>query len=129
MPKLPSWATTLLACLAGLIQILNATTFGFISPWRAALTVALVFIAALGIGPLTGAQFRNALHISQSANTVIGAVLAAATVASTTLAMSTAAHAIIAGALTVLAGLGFGTIPTVVPTPAPTPAPVPPAKG
>lgn len=110
--RLPTAVTVGLALLAGLITVLNTTTFGFVAPWKAVLTVALVFIAGLGIGPLTGAGFRNALHIPQNLNVIISAAIAAATIGSTTIGMSTAAHAIVAGVLTVLAGLGFGTAPT-----------------
>lgn len=111
--NLPTWATTALALLAGLASVLNQTTFGFIQPWKSALTVGLVLVAGLGIGPLTGQAFRAALHLSQNVNTLIAAVLAAATVATTTLSLSTPLHAVLAGVLTVLAGLGFGTIPVM----------------
>jgi hypothetical protein len=111
---LPTPVTIGLSLLAGLLTVLNTTTFHFISPWKAVLTVALVFIAGLGIGPLTGANFRNALHIPQNVNVVISSAFAAATIASTTITMSLTAHAIAVGVLTVFAGLGFGTAPTTV---------------
>lgn len=110
--KLPTWATTILACLAGLLSVLNQTTFDFVAPWRSVFAVALVFIAGLGIGPLTGSAFRTALHIPQNVNVLISAAIAAASIAVTTISMGTAAHAILLAALTILAGLGFGTLPT-----------------
>jgi hypothetical protein len=110
--KLPSWATTALACIAGLAAVLNQTTFDLVAPWKSVLAIAIVFVAGLGIGPLTGAAFRNALHIPQNVNIIISAAIGAASIAVTTLSMSTAAHATILAALTILAGLGFGTIPT-----------------
>lgn len=112
---LPTWATTALALLAGLLQVLNTTTFGFVQPWRGAITVAVVFIAGLGIGPLAGSAFRAALHISQNLNVLINAVLAAAVVAVTTLSMGQPVRATILAVLTILAGLGFGTSPVVPP--------------
>lgn len=110
--KLPSWATTILACIAGLISVLNQSTFDLIAPWKSVLAIALVFIAGLGIGPLTGAAFRTALHIPQNVSVILSAVIGAAAIAVTTINLSTPLHAIILAVLTVLAGLGFGTVPT-----------------
>jgi len=56
--------TTLLSLVAGVLAVLNQTSFDLVQPWKTALTVALVFLTGLGISPLTGPAFRNAFEVS-----------------------------------------------------------------
>ena len=124
---IPSWASTVLSLIAGALAVLNQVTFGFGSPWQPYVTVALVFLAGLGISPLVGAQFRAALHLSHAASLVIAAVLAAVTLALTTLHVSAGLQGILGGVLTFLVGIGFAPGAVVAPTPGPAPQPAPPA--
>lgn len=110
--KAPSWVTTVLALLAGALSVLNQTTFDLGSPWRNVLAIALVFIAGLGIGPLTGSAFRTALHLSQNLSVLISSGLGALSIIVVTIHMSTGVHAVILFVITTAAGLGFGTTPT-----------------
>jgi hypothetical protein len=115
--KLPTLATLGLSLLAGVLVVLNVTAFGFGQPWLIGTTLALTFLAALGISPLTGASFKAALHLSNGISNAIAAALVALQLGLSTVTMSTGVHAILAGCITLLAGLGFA--PAVLPTPVP----------
>jgi hypothetical protein len=115
--NIPTAVALVLSLVAGVLAVLNVTTFQFTQPWHNDITVALVFLAAIGISPLVGPYFRNALHLTAAASVVITAVLMAASAAITTLNLSTDAKGIIVGILTFLAGIGFG--PATGPVPAP----------
>jgi hypothetical protein len=108
--NLPTWFTTGLSLLAGALSVLNQTTFGFPAPWGTSLTIALLFLSGLGISPLVGARFQNALHLSPRLSLAISTALAAAGAAALTIDDKTA-RAIVVGILTFLAGLGFGPKP------------------
>ncbi len=112
--KLPTWATTALSLVAGALTVLNQTTFDLGSPWKVGLSVALVYLTGLGISPLVGNAFRNALGLSHGASVAISAVLSAAVLIITSVHMSTGLHAALVGIITVLAGVGFG--PALAPT-------------
>ncbi len=117
--NIPTAIALALSLVAGVLAVLNVTTLQFSQPWHQDITVALVFLAAIGISPLIGPAFRNALHLTPSASVMITAVLMAASAAITTLNLSTDVKGAIVGVLTFLAGVGFG--PTAVPVPAPAP--------
>jgi hypothetical protein len=112
---LPTWATTVIALIAGVLVALNQTTFDFDATWKNVFTVALIFIGGLGISPLTGNAFRNALHLPQNVITLISAGSAALAVGVTTFGWSSTTQAIVTGVLAVLATLGFGTSGVTVP--------------
>jgi hypothetical protein len=105
--KLPSWATTALGALAGVLAILNQTVFHAGSPWSAYITIALVFLAALGISPLVGEKFRSAVHVSPKVGIIVSAFLAALAVAMTTLSVSAGVKGVIQGVLVFFGALGY----------------------
>ena len=109
----PSVETVVLSCVAGILVVLNVTTFGFGQPWLVGTTIALTFLAGLGISPLTGVSFKAALHLPNGVSNVIAAALGALQLGLFTVPMSTGVHAVLAGVITLLAGLGFA--PAVVP--------------
>lgn len=108
----PTLQTIVLSVAFAILSVLNSTTLHLGAPWTTYITVALVFIAGLGISPLTGAAFRSILHLSNGASNLIAAATAAATLAATTIDTSSPVHAVIVGVLTLLAGLGFAPVPT-----------------
>jgi hypothetical protein len=118
--NLPSWATVTLGAIAGILAVLNETVFSAGATWGAYITIALIFLAGLGISPLVGPAFRSALHLSAAVSILISSGLAALALALTTIHMSSALHAILGAALAFASALGFA--------PAVTPA-VLPAKG
>ncbi len=61
-----------LGALAGFVH-----TFGFAAPWAKYLAVILVFTGALGISPLVGTAFKNAIHLSATVSLIITAGLRA----------------------------------------------------
>lgn len=109
---LPAVATLILSLIAGVLSVLNQTTFGFPAPWGTSLTIALLFLSSIGISPLTGANFRNALHLPASVIMVVSAAIAAGGTAALNISDSTT-RAVVIGILTVLAGLGFGPVPAL----------------
>lgn len=104
-----SWATVVLSLVAGALAVLNQTTFDFGGQWHQVVTVSLVFLAGLGITPLTGAAFKNALHLPHAAAVIITGVFVAMQAVQLDISMSPAVHAVLAGVIVILAGLGFGT--------------------
>lgn len=114
--NIPSAATVILSLLAGLLVVLSSISLGFSAPVKEGVLLALIFLSAEGISPLTGESFRSALHLPPWATKLIGAALAVAAVGLTQITgLSTAAHAIIEAALVITAGLGFA--PTIVNVP------------
>ena len=105
--KLPAPITVALSAIAGALVTLNVTTFHLGQPWVTGITVAITALAAFGISPLTGPALIAALHLPQKIVNIIAAGLMATQLALQTVTMSTTAHAIVAGVITLLAGLGF----------------------
>lgn len=105
--NLPSVATLVLSLAAGVLTVLVNKTFGLDREWISGLSVALTFLAGIGIGPLTGDQFVAALHLPPNVLITVTAAMAAATLAATTIHNSTTA-AVVSGVLTFLSALGFG---------------------
>jgi hypothetical protein len=115
--QIPTWATALASATATVLTVLNQTTFGFDAPWRSALTVALAFIAGLGISPLTKKAFQNLIHLPHGVSVAISSGMAAAALGLTQIDASQGVKGLIVGVLTFLAGLGFGpaaNLPVVV---------------
>lgn len=108
--NLPSRWTLVFSLGAGVLALLNQTTFGLPVVWHSALNVALVFFGAIGISPLVGAKFRAALHLNPAESLVVTAALSALSVASTQFAIGGTAKAIVTGVLAFLAGLGFAPV-------------------
>lgn len=117
---IPTWATVALSILAGVLSLLNLTTFGFGAPWQNLVAVGLAALAALGIAPLTGPGLQTALHISHALALSLASLVATAVIAVTTLSIDQTLKGVIAGILTLLAGVLFG--------PAGGSAPAPPAR-
>lgn len=111
---IPSIAAVVLGLLAGVLVVLNEVVLEASSQWHGYITVLLVFGAGVGISPLVGPAFRAALHFPAWVGCIISAGMAAAVLALSTTQMSSLAHAIVAGALTVLAALGFAPATTAI---------------
>jgi hypothetical protein len=105
--KLPSWATTIFGLAAGVLAILNETTFGFNPTWRGYASVILIFLAGLGISPLVGSAFRAALHISTAVGLIISSALAALALAVHTFNLSSGLRGVLQGVLAFAAAIGF----------------------
>jgi hypothetical protein len=105
--KLPSWATISLGVLAGILAVLNQTTFDIASPWKSYVTIALVFLSALGISPLVGEKFQSAVHLAPSVGIVISAALAALAVGLSTLSVSEGVKGLIQGIIVFFGAFGF----------------------
>jgi hypothetical protein len=108
--NLPTAVTTVLSLVAGALAVLNQTTFGFPPPWGTSLTVVLMFLSGLGISPLVGPGFKNALHLSPQVSLAIATALGAAGTAALTIS-DEPIRALVVGVLTFLSGLGFGPVP------------------
>lgn len=123
--KLPTWATIALSVLAGVLQLLNLTTFGFAPVWQEFVTIGVTALAAIGIAPLTGPALQNVLHITHAAALALASIFTTASVAVTQInGLGSTAQGIIVGVLALIAGVLFGAVgPTVTPAPAPAPAP------
>lgn len=113
--KLPSWATIALGVGAAVLNALNTITFGFGPPWKEAVTVGLFFLTGLGISPLIGAAFRNALHLSHNVVVFLTASTATLGVVIQTFSMSTDLKGILIGVITLVDGVVFGTAPGAPP--------------
>lgn len=124
--NIPTGLAVVLSLIAGVLTLLNQISFGLAVPWHQLVTFGLVFLVSIGISPLTHGAFRNALHLSGAASTVITTVVMALTAAVTTLSLTSDVKGIIVGVLTFLAGIGFGPIGGPV-VPAVVPVVVPPA--
>ena len=109
--NLPSILTTAASLVAGVLATLNQLVFHVGSNWYSAITVALVFISALGISPLFGGawanKFESVLHLPKQFSLAVSAALAAATVAVTTFHFDGTVKSAIVVTLTIFAGLGF----------------------
>jgi predicted membrane protein len=97
-----------LACIAGALEVVNEIALPIGPQWHAYITVGLTFVAGLGISPLVGIAFRNALHLPQSVSVAISSVLAAITLALTQLAVPSGWKSVIGFVLMFLSGVGFG---------------------
>ena len=126
--NLPSTVTAGLSLVAGVLATLNQFVFHVGSNWYSAVTIALIFLAGLGISPLFGqaweAKFKSLFHINSSLSLVISSAIGALAIAVTTFNFDSTIKSIIVVVLTVAAGLGFAPATTPAPMPAP-PAPVP----
>jgi len=121
--KLPTWATWVLALLAGVIELLNVTTFGFAPVYQNLVTIAGSFLAALGISPLTHDAIQNMLHLTHTAALSLATAFATASAFVTQLSgVSQTTKGIIIGVLALVAGVLFGPAGST-PSPAPPPAP------
>lgn len=114
--RIPSSIATIVALAAGVIAVLNQTTFGFVQPWKTGLTVALALVAGLGISPDKGTAFRNALHLGPKVLIFITTGMTALTLAVSTLSMDGTTKGLIMGILTMLTGLGFGQATAAAPS-------------
>lgn len=95
-----------LGALAGFVH-----TFGFAAPWAKYLAVILVFTGALGISPLVGTAFRNAIHLSATVSLLITAALTALVFGIPTFGLDATWTGILQGVVVFAATLGFGPVP------------------
>lgn len=107
LPSGVVWAIgAALGVLAGFVH-----TFGFAAPWATVLSIGIVFFGAIGISPLVGTAFRNALHLPAAAAVVITAGLTALTAAAPTFHAGSTWLGVIQGIIAFAATLGFGPLP------------------
>lgn len=109
--SLPSAATLILGLIAGVLTGLVHSSFGFGAPWANYASITLVFISALGVSPLVGTAFRNALHLPPTISLIITAALTAAAVGATQIGLSVTDVAIVQGVVAFVGTLGFGIVP------------------
>lgn len=107
----PSIATLVLGLIAGVLTVLVHNTFGIAAPWTNYAAITLVFLSALGISPLVGSAFKNALHLPPAASLIITAALTAAAVGATQISLSPDTVGIVQGVIAFLSALGFGIVP------------------
>lgn len=106
--KLPSKWALVLSLVAGGLEVVNEVVLPIGAQWHAYITVGLTFLAGLGISPLVGVAFKNALHLPQGVSLAISSAMAAVTLILTQLTISPGLKSIIGGVLTFLSGIGFG---------------------
>lgn len=96
----------LLGVLAGFVH-----TFGFAAPWGTYLAAMIIFFGALGISPLVGTAFRNAIHLGATASMIITAGLTALVFAIPTFGLDPTWRGVLQGLVVFAGTLGFGPIP------------------
>lgn len=106
--NVPTAVAVVLALVGGVLQVLNQVIHGISNPWHELFTFGLLVITGIGISPLVGVGFRNALHLTLAATTTITILVMTLTAAVQTLSLDSTVKGIILGILTVAAGLGFG---------------------
>lgn len=109
-----TYATLVASLIAGVLAVLNQTTFVLQNPWHEIVTYGLIFLAGFGITPLIGSAFQNAIHLPHVVTAGITSALVVLQGILSTVSLNGSVHAIIAGVIVVLAGLGFGTGPATV---------------
>lgn len=110
--NVPTAVTVVLGLVAGILTVLVHNTFGFSVGWSNYAATILVFLSVLGINPLVGSAFRNALHLSPAVTLVITALLTAAAFGVTQIGgISHDAVGIVQGIIAFAGALGFGTVP------------------
>ncbi len=108
--NLPSGVVVAIGCVLGVLAGF-VHTFGFDAPWGTYLAVIIVFAGALGISPLVGSAFRNALHLGATASIVITAGLTALVFAIPTFGLDPTWRGVLQGIVVFAATLGFGPLP------------------
>lgn len=117
--------TIVAGVVVAVLQVVNQLAITS-SSWREIITVVLAAAGAYGITPLFGPALTNLLQIPSQVLFFIATALSLANGIVAVLHMSTLLHAVIAGVLTLVAAILFGSPVTPVPAPVPVP-PVPPA--
>lgn len=95
-----------LGALAGFVH-----TFAFAAPWAHYLAVIIVFAGALGVSPLVGNAFRNAIHLGATASLLITAGLTALVFGIPTFGLDATWTGVLQGIVVFAATLGFGPLP------------------
>lgn len=108
--NLPSGVVVAIGCVLGALAG-AVHTFGFTAPWEKYVAVIIVFTGALGISPLVGSAFRNAIHLGATASLVITAGLTALVFAIPTFGVDATTQGILQGIVVFAATLGFGPLP------------------
>lgn len=111
--QLPSIAVVVLGLVAGVLTLLVHNTFGITPPWTNYAAITLVFLSAIGVSPLVGSAFKNALHLSLAVSTIITALLTAAAVGATQLGWPPDTVGVVQGVIAFAAALGFGPVPVL----------------
>lgn len=109
--RFPTAETLIASLAAGVLTVLIHTTFGIPAPWLNYCSVALVALATLGINPVVGSAFTNAIHASPALVATISSILGAAAILVTQVGLSSMLVGIVQGLVAVAGGLGFGTRP------------------
>jgi hypothetical protein len=112
--KLPPQVRIILVLAASVLMVANQLWFSAGSRWGGYITVALTFLAGIGVHALKQDQFQELLKKLipaawlTSVHTTIAAAVAAGTLALTSNHWSKGVHALLAGVVALLVGLGFG---------------------
>lgn len=106
---LPHILAVVLSLAAGAAQVVNQVFVNVSGSWHAYIGAGLAAVAYLGVKPLVGDQFREALPIPAKVSQAITGLVGAATVVAGQLDAAPAwVQPALAAAVTVLIGLGFG---------------------
>lgn len=117
---LPKLATLILALVGGVAQVVNYSVISAGSQLHSLIALAIYFLIAVGIPPLTGLAFKGALHLPAWASYVTGALIGVAMLAIGTVQMGASLREWLSTAITVLSALGFSA--SVIPVPVGPPA-------
>lgn len=109
---IPTALSIALAIVAGVLEGLNLTTFGFAPGWQYLVTVGIDALACIGISPLTGPALQSVLHLTHATVLSLTALISTATIAVTQVSMNTTIKGIIIGVLALIGGVLLGTDPT-----------------
>lgn len=136
--KLPATIALVLGIVAGILEYLNQTTFGFPNAWYNVVKFGLFVITTFGVTAATGHQLglaiENLLHFSPAVINGIGVAAVVLGGAVTTFGISGVVKGIILGAIAFVTS-AFGPFPGLpvagrhAPTPAPAPGPAPSPAG
>lgn len=104
---IPHIVAVILSCAAGAAQVINQTLLTVPAAWHAYIGLGLAVAAYLGIKPLVGDQFRQALPVPAWVSQAITALVGVATIVAGQVAVPAPIGTALAAAVTVLLGLGF----------------------
>jgi hypothetical protein len=114
--KLSARLVLILAVIAGILEYLNATTFGITGVWHSVITYGLFVISSLGVTAAVGSQLgvdiEEILHVTPAGVAALTTVAVIVGGAVQTFAISGVAKGVILGVIafiTTIFGPGVGT--------------------
>ena len=103
----PTVAAIVLGLVGGAAQVVNYALVPASEDLHAGIGVGLYFVLGAGLPPLTGTNFRAALHCPAWLSGILGSLTGALLLAVTTISMAPIAHETIAALVTILSAWGF----------------------